>query len=275
MPKMLNGIEVPTKGRIVWVRSSAFGPEYPAIVIDGVDLAPCLFVFVKAEGKSDSALSVAHESLNPSPGTWRCRWPPREEQPDAVATAPAEETPEAFKAVIVTLRADIDDFIVEQEKLTAERDSLKNQLAANNADHAERIIAETRRAEALVTEHAKLQARLVVRAEAHNAETCKRLQLEEANQRLCELLAETKQQLTANDTHLNAMLRSETRRASALVEECNALRARLAEVERERDEARRVAKRLARTGLYGCSTDAERDAFDAAVLTALAYEVEP
>ena len=86
----------------------------------------------------------------------------------------------------------------------------------------------------------------------------------------------------------------------AMRAERDTLRARLAEVERERDEARkvtsvhhaelvdamraaiaerddarRVAKRLARTGLEGCATDADRDAFDAARATALAYEVEP
>lgn len=72
----LGGIEVPTKGRIVWVRVGKHGDEYPAIVIDGVDLAPDLFFMSKSN--FGVALTVMHES---SPGLIdgypRWRWPPR------------------------------------------------------------------------------------------------------------------------------------------------------------------------------------------------------
>ena len=68
---------------------------------------------------------------------------------------------------------------------------------------------------------------------------------------------------------------AETEHANKWAQRCDTLRAQIATVATERDDARRVAKRLARTGREGCATDADRDAFDSAVRTALAYEVEP
>lgn len=153
MPKMLNGIEVPTKGRIVWVRGRGVEDaheEVPAQVLDGGNLAPDLFVFAR-EGFGPK-IGVIHESEpGLTDGQLRWRWPPREEQPAAVVTAPAEESPEALKAVIAKLRADIDGFIVEQDKLIAERAELRASLG-NESNRARTLVEERDRLQGLLNE---------------------------------------------------------------------------------------------------------------------------
>lgn len=204
----LNGIEIPTKGRIVWVRDRASQEPYyesPAIVLDGVDLAPDLFCFSRvvlppqgcqplpgAVAYTGPQLTVFHEN-EPSlrDGQLRWRWPPREEQPAAVATAPGEAQP-SLEERVRQLEALIDEeptandkqkerlqrqlerktidarsYEADFKKLRDERDKAlalveetKKQLAANDAEHVERFAAETRRASALVEERDRLQGLL-------------------------------------------------------------------------------------------------------------------
>lgn len=187
MPKMLNGIEVPTRGRIVEVRRGYHGnvETLVAIVVSPGDLSPDLFVLPTrpADEGGAVALTVPHESA-PLIGfdtTWR--WPPREEQPakapriapschlcphtahvgmicaEAVdwheqcgcsvpgvtapavaATIAAEEQAERreLRAVIAKLRADVDAFVVAQDKLIAERDAAIAEVAGQR--HATNVV---------------------------------------------------------------------------------------------------------------------------------------
>ena len=182
MPKMLNGVEVPTKGRIVWVRNQEEQGyrEYPAIVIDAEDPTALIDVHFFSRSGDYPGFNTPHESEpGLSDGQLRWRWPPREEQPakpprvapschlcphtahvgticaEAVdwheqcgcsvpgvaapavaATIATEEQAERreLRAVIAKLRADIDGFIVEQDKLIAERNELQSQLTMVQKD---------------------------------------------------------------------------------------------------------------------------------------------
>lgn len=163
----LNGIEIPTPCRMVLVRCgklvSMGSAERPAIVLAERNLTPRLYVLPYDTFTSSfigAQSNVLHESLlsNDDETTWCWRWPPREEQPAAVVTAPV--VPQ------LDWKAKFEALAEEHEKARAIIEETKKQLAANDAHHVEQFAAETRRATALSEEVVRLRAAL---ATLHNA----------------------------------------------------------------------------------------------------------
>lgn len=205
MSKMLNGIEVPTKGRIVWVRVGKHGDEYPAIAIDGVDLAPDLFFMSKSN--FGVALTVMHESSSGLiDGYPRWRWPPREEQPAAVVTAPTEAAP-SLEERVRQLEARIDEEPTANDK---QKERLQRQL--------ERKTIEARANDETQAKREAIIAKLQEERDSALLRLTNALYERDAARTLVE---ETKQQFAA-----------ETHRATVQAEESNRLQGLLNEIER-------------------------------------------
>lgn len=175
---------------------------------------------------------------------------------------------------------DLKDLVLEAARYREERDALRARLAEveRERDEVERERNEARKMtdSVMVLNKEQHERAMGAIAERNDALLDAQAWCQRA-QRAAEHLAEVERERVALQRHYDAA--APEHNLLALLDGYHAeiakVRAEGEAVCRERDDARRVAKRLARTGQQGCATDADRDAFDAAVLTALAYEVEP